>query len=336
MSQFAKLLLMLAFSLLIVSVVSISARADDDDDDDDDDSAHIKFIGTVESLPSSGSLIGDWQVSGRRVRVTSSTKIEQERGAAVVGSTVEVKGVEEADRSVRAYEIEVKNGSGTSSSYVEFYGVIESLPSSGLIGVWTVSGKRVNVTAGTQIKNYNGAPAVGKQVEVKGVTQPDWSILASSIEVKSAVPGTGYTQFYGVIESLPGTQGQIGDWRVSGKTVRVTPSTLLDNEHGSFSVGVFVEVEGNLLEGGVIGATKIEVKQKGSTNSSPTFYGTVELLPPSSLQGDWTVSGRTVRVDSKTKIVPKNMTPRVGSNVEIKGRQETDGSFTAKKIKVKS
>lgn len=301
---------------------------------DKDDGARVKFTGLIENLPNNASLIGDWQVSGRKVKVIGSTELKQEAGAAVVGATVEVEGMEEADRSVRASKIEVKS-SGAPSGYIEFYGVIETLPASGLVGEWIVSGKRVRVSAETQIKNYNGAPAVGKQVEVKGVTQSDGSTLAASIEVKSAVPGAGYTELYGVIEALPGTQGQIGDWRVAGKTVRVTSSTVLDSERGPFNVGTFVEVEGNLLEGGIIAATKIEVKQKGSVNGSPTFYGIVESLP-TNLRGDWTVSGRVVHVDSKTKIVPKNMTPRVGSHVEIKGRQETDGSFTAKRVKVKS
>ena len=47
----------------------------------------------------------------------------------------------------------------------------------------------------------------------------------------------------GVIASLPGTAGFVGDWVVSGTTVHVTADTEIEQEHGPIAVGATVEVE---------------------------------------------------------------------------------------------
>jgi hypothetical protein len=68
---------------------------------------YLQFEGIIERLPSQG-LIGNWTVSGRTVQVNNSTKIDQEKGLAVIGATVEVKGYSSAD-VVEAAEVEVKS-----------------------------------------------------------------------------------------------------------------------------------------------------------------------------------------------------------------------------------
>ena len=66
----------------------------------------------------------------------------------------------------------------------ELDGVIEVLPATGMVGVWQVSGKTVQVTETTEIDEAMGAVGVGVAVEVEGDTQPDGSILATEIEVE--------------------------------------------------------------------------------------------------------------------------------------------------------
>jgi len=48
-------------------------------------------------------------------------------------------------------------------------------------------------------------------------------------------------EFYGVIESRP--QEKVGQWVVGGRTVKVTPDSRLEADHGPFVVGACVEVE---------------------------------------------------------------------------------------------
>jgi hypothetical protein len=69
------------------------------------------FQGAIESLPNSG-LIGDWRVAGRTVHVSAATEIRQEKGSAVVGAHVEVKGTTQSDGSTNATRVEVLSSSG--------------------------------------------------------------------------------------------------------------------------------------------------------------------------------------------------------------------------------
>ena len=66
----------------------------------------------------------------------------------------------------------------------ELDGVIETLPTAGLVGTWQVSGRTIQVTEATQIDQEMGSIDVGVAVEVEGEAQPDGSILASEVEVE--------------------------------------------------------------------------------------------------------------------------------------------------------
>jgi len=143
----------------------------------------------------------------------------------------------------------------------QFYGTISSLPPSGLIGDWVVGGRTVHVTAATRIEQKNGPVVVGAYVQVKGWLQADGSVNATKVEVKRTSGRNGrYAKFYGTVEQLP-ADGLIGDWIVSGRTVRVSTITLIDQRHGAVSVGAYVEVKGIQQADGSVNATKVEVKR---------------------------------------------------------------------------
>jgi hypothetical protein len=252
-ARWSKLILLLA---LLVSLFPAGTVFADDD-------GGYEFRGTIESLPATG-LVGDWVVSGRTVHVTAATRIEQEHGPAVVGAYVEVKGWLQGDGSVNASKIEVKQSpGGGGGGRVKFYGTVESLPASGLIGDWRVSGRTVHVTAATRIEQKKGPAAVGAYVEVEGTQQADSSVNASKIEVKqSPGGGGGQVKFSGTVESLPNTPGWIGDWRVSGRTVHVTAATRIEQRRGQVAVGAYVEVKGTQQADGSVNASKIEVKRR--------------------------------------------------------------------------
>lgn len=69
------------------------------------------FQGVIQSLPQSG-FIGDWLVAGKVVHVFSSTEIRQDKGPAVVGAQVEVKGTLQQDGSYNASRVEVRDSGG--------------------------------------------------------------------------------------------------------------------------------------------------------------------------------------------------------------------------------
>jgi len=153
----------------------------------------LEIIGTIDALPASG-LIGTWQVAGRAVVVTAATELDAENGAFAVGIAVEVKGALDATGAVDAAKVESKPGTGASEAPLEFFGTIDALPSSGLIGVWSIGGKLVNVTAQTIVEAEGLPLALGSVVEVNGWQQPDGMIDAQRIEARNALgamPGIG-------------------------------------------------------------------------------------------------------------------------------------------------
>jgi hypothetical protein len=154
----------------------------------------LEMEGTIESLP--GGLIGTWQVAGRSVIVTAATELDAENGAFAVGITVEVQGSLDASGAINASKIESKPGSGAPEPALEFFGTVNALPSgaSGLIGVWDIGGKLVNVTAQTIIDSEEAPIALGTAVEVHGWLQADGMIDAQKIESQIKVgdmPGVG-------------------------------------------------------------------------------------------------------------------------------------------------
>lgn len=324
------------------SVTAKSIHVDDNSTGGGSGGMHIKFYDRIQTLPTSADLVGTWQVGGRSVQVTSNTQLDRSRGNFAVGVLVEVEGSQQTDGTILAKEIHVESSGGggsSSGSYFEFYGVIETQPTgTGFVGDWTIAGRTVRVTSSTSIETRNGTLQVGALVEVKGVVDSAGVITASRIEVKSSSStgggSTQYSQFYGSIEALPASSDQLGEWRISGRTVTVTASTYIDREHGPAVVGAYVEVEGLVQADGSFTATKIEIKEKTGSNGRSSFHGIVETLPDTSnLVGDWKVSGRIVRVTSSTKVSQRGGSISVGTRVEVKGSENSDGSVTATKIK---
>lgn len=54
--------------------------------------------------------------------------------------------------------------------------------------------------------------------------------------------------------------GSSAFWRVSGRTIHVSPQCELAQEIGPVAIGAFVEIVGQMLSDGSMNATKIEVK----------------------------------------------------------------------------
>lgn len=148
-------------------------------------------------------------------------------------------------------------------------------------------------------------------------------------------------KFKGFIESLP-SAGLIGNWVVSGTTVRVTDATRIEQEDGRAAVGAVVKVEGRRRSDGSVDATEVEVKEPASGGGNDDddrgeaeFKGTLESFP-SGFVGDWRVSGRAVHVTDATIIDREHGAVVVGAFVEVKGTMRADGSIDATRIEVKT
>ena len=143
--------------------------------------AFVKFDGVIEKLPEAG-LRGEWTVGGKIVLVSPSTRINQEKGLAVVGAEVNVAGVQ-ADGKVVAHQITVLKSPATGGRPVAFIGRIEELPASGVIGDWKVAGRTVVVSASTVLMPKDVTPKLGMWALVEGLRTPDGAVQARSVRV---------------------------------------------------------------------------------------------------------------------------------------------------------
>jgi uncharacterized protein (TIGR03437 family) len=308
----------------------------------------VDFRGSVESLPAS-SLIGDWEVAGRTVRVTAATSIDQERGPVAVGACVSVQGAQNQDNSVQATEIEVKPGlggcavpSGKPDDNIEFRGVVQNKPASGTIGVWQISGRKVDVTAATRVLPEGNPPGMGSCVLVQGTMPPTGNIAASRIQGQGqgvclqGPEDTDESKLIGKIEALPAS-GLVGDWKVANNTVRVSTTTVVNTDNGPVAVGVCAEVRGPRDASQVILATRIATEQASECDHSGVeFSGVVESMPASGLVGLWKISSRDVQTTNSTQFDTEKGQPKIGACVEVKGTQPASGPLAASSLEVKS
>ena len=152
---------------------------------DDDSNGEIQFEGTIGTLPGSTDFVGDWSVSGTTVHVTSSTEIDTEGGAVVVGAAVEVEGLLESDGSITATQIDVKDPSDIEDGSLSLTGTATAFPkTASRAGDWRVSNNTVHVRNATRIVHANML-ARGSRVRVFGSWRADGSVRASKVVVRS-------------------------------------------------------------------------------------------------------------------------------------------------------
>jgi hypothetical protein len=66
----------------------------------------------------------------------------------------------------------------------EFYGNVEKMPESGMVGEWVVGGRTVTATKDTEFKEKHGKLGIDAYVEVEG-KEKDGKFVASEIETKT-------------------------------------------------------------------------------------------------------------------------------------------------------
>ena len=151
-------------------------------------SSEPSYYGRLERLPDD-RLGDDWTVAGRRVHVSGSSRLHQERGPVAAGACVEVHGSVNADNSINASEIEIHSSSGgcdgvqSETAEVKFYGVAQEGPQDGPLGAWRIAGRQVAISATTDLLNAQGKLAPGACFEVEGQVQRDDSIVATRVKL---------------------------------------------------------------------------------------------------------------------------------------------------------
>ena len=226
---------------------------------------------------------------------------------------------------------------------IEAEGPIQALGASSV----TVSGQTFAVTAQTDIHDGDDNPltfgdlAVGLVVEVEGHTAPDGTLVADEIEVEDEDgPGDGDDDGEVEAEGLV-TARTDSSLTVGGLTFGVTAATVIEADgpvtFDDIVVGLRVEVEGRLLAGNALVATKIKVdEEEGEEEGDIEVEGLITFLRGDSLGvagRTFTLTPATVVVDDDDRPVPRD-TLAVGQRVEVYGRYLADGSLTATRIEL--
>lgn len=294
-------------------------------------SSGARMTGRVEALPLLGTL-GTWTVSGRSVQVTALTEIDGQGSSPVVGSCVDVEGTAVSSTAMTASRIELRAASKCASdtSYpgtIGLFGSVEALPADGLIGVWTVAGTRVRVTAETKLKQDGGPVALGSCAEVKGTQGTDNSITALRVSIESGSGGCSVEgkkqqiEFQGTIQATAATGSN--QWQISGRTVVINDATVIQPNNRPLGAGLCTMVAGRLESDNTVTASRVQVVGSGVCRNSNEgqaalhFSGLLTTVPAGGGTGSWMVGGILVNAGAQTRFEGGPFV--TGNCVEVRG-----------------
>jgi hypothetical protein len=190
----------------------------------------LEFRGVIQEIDPRYWIVGD-----RMVFVTARTAIEGWPG---VGVLAEVKGMLLFQDTILAHSIRIVVP--TALQEVEFEGTIDSLSAD----VWVVGGSVVRIGPRTAV---DGTPGVGAIAQVRGILQPDASVIAQRIVVQ--YPGMSLlAEVEGLVESISSTE-----WVIAGTPVVLDGGTLVDDSRAPADVGMWAlargypQLDGSLL-----------------------------------------------------------------------------------------
>lgn len=280
--------------------------------------------GPIQSIDfASSSLL----VLGQTVIVNGGSTFEGVAGLSdlVVGAVVEVSGFPNAMGAIVASHIEVRTVAGE----LEVNGKVANLDA---------NAKRFGLNALTvdysAAQLFNGSPADGSCVEVKGTAFANGVLTATTVEVKDCnltVNNGDVGEIEGVISRFTSSS----DFEIAGQRI-------ITNSQTQFSGGVAadlrldlkVEAEGSFDTSGVLTARKVQIK----TDSSARLIGTVDAVDGAARS--LTVFGISVQTSStgtvfddksNAKLRPFGISDlRTGDYVEVRGAEAaTAGTLTA-------
>ncbi|MBE2238969.1 MAG: hypothetical protein IAE81_14355 [Caldilineaceae bacterium] len=321
------------------------------------------FYGLVEQMPQGGQL-GEWVIGGRTVVVTEQTQFTVMQGEITTGVCVKVHWM--AQGSTTAHEIEREDpadcnhgGDDHGDDDAEVYGIVEVMPSSGVVGAWTVSSQVYSVTEESELKTEYGAFDIGRCVKIHlaaGATdtvremETERSYKCNGGDDDDDTPPAGVIgkgKLYGELKSFP--QELVGVWEVGVLTFTATTDTEFKTKNGPFTVGEIVKIEFYILQDGSFLAREIKTampdweddnegddEHHGNGHDAGRAFGMIEQLPANGLLGTWIIAGVEYSVTEKTELNAKGGAFAISETVKIEFKVDSNGVRVAQEIKLKS
>jgi hypothetical protein len=293
----------------------------------------VAFTGPIQSFSDT-----EWTIRFVQVVIAPTTVID---GTPDVGLIAEVKGILQADRSVLATHILVRE---PAVEPITFQGIIVTKSADGFPAVWGIrpltsadllpSIVDVEVTEDTALDESRGAADVGALVQVIAVAADltvgsETDAVFTAMRIKVLRPAVNqeitFTARIDLIEDAY--------WMVRGIRVLISADTVIEGL--TPEVGLIAVVTGVLRADHIVEASKIEVKEAGSEILE--FNGVI-LEKTDTLPGEWKIAPDgmpavtyNVWVSLWTQIVGL---PDVGAHVHVIALRSVSGHIAALKIEV--
>lgn len=229
-----------------------------------------------------------------------------------VGDSVEIRGNRQSDNSVLADRIRVK--SEDNNNEIEFGGRVSTLDASTRAMTLVGDPRVIHVADNAEVMNQDLQVQIdlseivpGDSVEIRGVNQPDGSVLADRVRLRQADSGDTDLEFRGRILSI---DYGAGSFTVSGRTesilvdaatviyAKLSPSQRELGKQGhddngdldsstytplSFTdlqLGDSVEVHANIIDASTLKATAIELEDADGILEDIEFKATIASIDP--------------------------------------------------------
>ena len=314
----------------------------------------IEVRGRIEVMPASG-LIGEWTIGGSTYTTVAETEFDQEEGAFAVGVCVKLHlkqdriTLREMD-SEPAGDCSGSGGDDDDEDGREVYGIVETMPMTGFVGSWVISGGTYTVTAQTEIKQKYGPIEVGSCVEVE-LTQDESAVRelqskrdANCNDDDDSDPGIGRGELYARLVSFP--PDLIGQWVIGVITMTADANTEFKQRNGAFTVGEYVKAEFRIQADGTFLAREIKtINTRGDDDDDDgpgrgdddvrhdgKAFGVIDSVPAGNL-GIWQIGGISYTVTISTVLDDDRGALIAGQTVKVKYWTDDQNNRTALAIK---
>lgn len=270
---------------LLGSTITIIARQIQVKTPQDD---RLDFSGVIQWVEDTA-----WVVNGITVAITSTTVITGLPPA--IGNTAYVVGFPISTTIVQAESLSVGL---PPRELVQLRGMIRSLNAER----WIVNQMTVTLTSYTVITD--GVPSIGDIADVKGLRQPDNSVVALVIRVQDQTRET--VEFQGMIQSA----GSLS-WLVAGRTIWLLPDTEILPSGIRPAAGMFATVRALRIVTGQLLAERIILRVPVNTVE---FSGEIQALTNTR----WVVASIPLAITSNTFIDEREGPARLGAYVDVR------------------
>lgn len=269
---------------------------------------------------------GEWVIDDKSYTVSDDTILVASHGRFELFKCVEVTFAVENPGFALLIESKPDRKCGPPNSSTTLWGAVTGIPDDpAQLGVWTVGGEEIVVTAETVIKQSPGSEdgiELGDFVVVRFVDVDGTQIATLIQQIWPHKFGYGWWTWrmgraFGPIDALP-DGGGVGMWEIAGVPYLVTDKTRLDDDGGAFAVGVNVKVEFFKMADGTRIARKVEsTDDTGGGNGQFRFVGVVDNKP-FAFVGNWIVGGAPFVADANTTFDENKGLLVVGAYVAVR------------------